>query len=341
MVSEEMYVRINKLRVKPGQKISLKDYDTKYKGKEVTKAQAEELLEQTRKHLAEIQDKLYAHNQYGALIIFQALDAAGKDGAVKHIMSGMNPLGVKVHSFKGPTATELDHDYFWRHYMVLPGRGEIAIHNRSHYENVLVTRVHPEYILKENLPGINKTGDIDRKFWAKRHKQINRLEKNLVQNGTIILKFFLHLSKKEQKKRLLERIDDPTKNWKFDMNDLRERGFWDDYQKIYGEVISETSTDHAPWFIIPADDKWFSRLAIATIIHRQLEELKLHYPVVNEQKLADIQKAKEKMLAEDDNEAQISKKSKKKDGKKSKKLKHQVEKPMPSSNGAVKLPLVN
>ncbi|MEX1241725.1 MAG: polyphosphate kinase 2 family protein [Cyclobacteriaceae bacterium] len=299
MVSEEMYVHINKLRVKPGKKISLSDYDTDYKGKEVTKLQAEELLEKTRKHLAEIQDKLYAHNRHGALIIFQALDAAGKDGAVKHIMSGMNPLGVKVHSFKAPTATELDHDYFWRHYSVLPGRGEIAIHNRSHYENVLVTRVHPEYLLKEQIPGIISIKDVDKKFWTKRYKQINRLEKNLVQNGTIILKFFLHLSRKEQKKRLLERIDDPTKNWKFDMNDLRERGFWDDYQKYYAEVISATSTKYAPWFIIPADDKWYSRLAIASIIYRQLAELKLHYPVVNDLKLADIATAREQLLGED------------------------------------------
>jgi len=299
MVSEEMYVRISKLRVKAGKKISLANYDTDYKGKEVTKSQAEELLEKTRKHLAEIQDKFYAHNRYGALIIFQALDAAGKDGAVKHIMSGMNPLGVKVHSFKAPTATELDHDYFWRHYSVLPGRGEIAIHNRSHYENVLVTRVHPEYVLKEQIPGIITIKDIDKEFWTKRYKQINRIEKNLVQNGTIILKFFLHLSKKEQKKRLLERIDDPTKHWKFDMNDLRERGFWDDYQKYYAEMIGATSTKHAPWFIIPADDKWYSRLAIASIIYRQLLALNLHYPAVNDLKLADIATAREQMLAED------------------------------------------
>jgi len=311
MVSDEMYVRIDKLRVKPGSKISLKDFDTKYKGKEVTKQQAEELLQETRKQLAEIQDKLYAHNRYGALIIFQALDAAGKDGAVKHIMSGMNPLGVKIHSFKAPNATELDHDYFWRHYIVLPGRGEIAIHNRSHYENVLVTRVHPEYLLKEQLPGIQSVKDLDKKFWNSRYKQINRLEKNLAQNGTIILKFFLHLSKKEQKKRLLERIDDPSKNWKFDLNDLRERGFWNDYQNYYSEAISATSTKHAPWFVIPADDKWFSRLAIATIIYRKLSELGLHYPKVNEVKLAELQKARETMLSEPD-EPQSGKPKKKK-----------------------------
>ena len=331
MVSEEMYVHVNKLRVNPGKKISLKDYATKYKGKDVTKQQAEELLEQTRKHLAIIQDKFYAHNQYGALIIFQALDAAGKDGAVKHIMSGMNPLGVKVHSFKAPTATELDHDYFWRHYIVLPGRGEIAIHNRSHYENVLVTRVHPEYLLKEHLPGINTINDIDKKFWTKRYKQINRLEKNLVQNGTIVLKFFLHLSKKEQKKRLLERIDDPTKNWKFDLNDLRERGFWDDYQKYYAEVISATSTKHAPWFIIPADDKWFSRLAIATAIYSQLDKLKLHYPIVDEQKLGELKKAREVMLSEDSDKEPKNPESKKK--KKGKSKKNRMEKAAASNNG--------
>jgi PPK2 family polyphosphate:nucleotide phosphotransferase len=338
MASAEIDVHVNKLRVTPGKKISLKDYETKYKGKEVTRQEAEELLEETRKNLAIIQDKFYAHNRYGALIIFQALDAAGKDGAVKHIMSGMNPLGVKVHSFKAPTATELDHDYFWRHYTVLPGRGEIAIHNRSHYENVLVTRVHPEYLLKEQIPGINSIKDVSKKFWTKRYKQINRLEKNLVQNGTIILKFFLHLSKKEQKKRLLERIDDPTKNWKFDLNDLRERGFWDDYQKFYGEVISATSTKHAPWFVIPADDKWFSRLAIATAIYKQLEKLDLHYPIVSELKLAELQKAREQMLSEHngkDTKPDGEAKSKKKKNKKSK-IAREAKANASSTNGVVK-----
>lgn len=299
MVSEEMYVQLAKLRVNPGEKISLKDYATDYKGKELTKQEGEELLEAGRKHLSEMQDKLYAHNQYGVLIIFQAMDAAGKDGAVKHILSGVNPLGVKIHSFKAPSSHELDHDYLWRHNLTLPARGEIAIHNRSHYENVLVTRVHPEYILKENLPGIDSVDKINDKFWERRFKQINRFEKNVSQNGTAILKFFLHVSKKEQKKRLLSRIDDPSKNWKFELGDLRERGFWDQYQKAYSEAISATTQKHAPWFIIPADNKWYARLCIAAVMYKQLELLDLQYPVVSEKQKQALAQAREQLMNEE------------------------------------------
>jgi PPK2 family polyphosphate:nucleotide phosphotransferase len=206
----------------------------------------------------------------------------------------VNPLGVKIHSFKAPNSLELDHDYLWRHTLALPGRGEIAIHNRSHYENVLVTRVHPEFVLKENLPGINTIEDIDDKFWEKRFKQINRFEKNITQNGTVILKFFLHVSKKEQKKRLLSRIDDPSKNWKFELNDLKERKHWENYQEAYEDAISATSQENAPWFIIPADNKWYARLSIAAVIHKQLQKLDLRYPVVSErQKEALIDARKE------------------------------------------------
>lgn len=256
------------------------------------------MLEIGRKHLAEIQDKLYAHNEHSVLIIFQAMDAAGKDGAVKHIMSGFNPLGVKVYSFKAPNSHELDHDYFWRHSLALPARGEIAIHNRSHYENVLVTKVHPEYILKENIPGIDSLKDIDKDFWEARYKQIRRFEKNRAQNGTLILKFFLNVSKAEQKERFLERINDPSKNWKFSGADLKERGYWDDYQKAYEDAITATSTKYAPWYIIPADNKWFARLAIASIIYRAFDKLDLHYPTVTEAQKAELQKAKAQLLAE-------------------------------------------
>ena len=245
-----------------------------------------------------MQDKLYAHNQYSVLIIFQAMDAAGKDGAVKHIMSGFNPLGVKVYSFKAPNSQELDHDYFWRHELALPARGEIAIHNRSHYENVLVTRVHPEYILKEQIPGIDSLKKIKHDFWTRRFKQIRRFEKNLTDNGMLILKFFLHVSKKEQKRRFLERINDPTKNWKFSLADLKERGFWDLYQKAYMEAIGATSTDYAPWFIIPADDKWFARLAIASVIHHHFDRLYLSYPKVSDAQKAELQRAKQQLLSE-------------------------------------------
>jgi PPK2 family polyphosphate:nucleotide phosphotransferase len=299
MVSEKELIKLRKMKVKPGKKVSLKDYPTDYEGKSLNKQIAEELLEEGRKHLAMVQDKLYAQNRYGVLIIFQAMDAAGKDSAVKHIMSGFNPLGVKVHSFKAPSKNELDHNYLWRHFGAIPARGEIAIHNRSHYENVLVTRVHPEYILSENLPEIKSVDKITDKFWERRFRQIVDFEKTLVQNGTIILKFFLHLSKKEQKKRLLERINDPSKNWKFEFGDLVERGHWDEYQHAYEEAISATSKKNAPWFIIPADDKWYARLAIAAVIYRQFEELNIDYPEVTEEQSADLEKAKIQLMAEE------------------------------------------
>lgn len=228
------------------------------------------------------------------------MDAAGKDGAIKHIMSGFNPIGVKVQSFKAPTAHELDHDYFWRHQLALPPRGEIAIHNRSHYENVLVTKVHPEWILNENIPGIDSIKKIDDKFWEQRYKQIRRFEKNLTDNGMIILKFFLHVSKKEQKKRFLERIEDPNKNWKFSLSDLKERAFWDNYQEAYSQALSATSTEYAPWFVVPADDKWFARLAIAAIITRQFAKLDLSYPTVSQAQKEELQKAKLHLMAEDE-----------------------------------------
>lgn len=296
MVPDEIQEQLKKLRVKPGEKVKLKDYDTKYKGKELDKQQAQELLEAGRKQLAEMQDKLYADNSHAMLIILQAMDAAGKDGAVKHIMSGVNPLGVRVHSFKVPSALELDHDFIWRHYLALPARGEIAIHNRSHYENVLVTRVHPEYVLKENIPGIDRVDQMDDHFWQSRFKQINRFEKNIAKSGTVVLKFFLHLSKGEQRKRLLERIDDPSKNWKFEMGDLRERAHWDAYQKCYEEAITATSTDEAPWFVIPADDKWYARLAIASTIYRYFEKLNISYPHVDDEQRAELEQARQQLL---------------------------------------------
>jgi PPK2 family polyphosphate:nucleotide phosphotransferase len=300
MLTDEKIIQLKELTVKPGKKIKLKDFSTSYKGKTLTKADSELMLENGRKHLAEVQDELYAHNRYSVLIIFQAMDAAGKDGAVKHIMSGFNPLGVKVYSFKAPNSAELDHDYFWRHELALPARGEIAIHNRSHYENVLATRVHPEWILNEHLPGVDTVKRVDEKFWEGRFKQIRRFEKNLTDNGTIILKFFLHVSKREQKKRFLERIEDPTKNWKFSLSDLKERAFWDDYQKAYEEALSATSTETAPWFVIPADDKWYARLAIAGIITRQFAKLKINYPIVSQAQKEELQKAKLQLMSERD-----------------------------------------
>jgi PPK2 family polyphosphate:nucleotide phosphotransferase len=297
--------------VKSGKKLKLKDFPTKYAGDTLNKQEAEKLLEEGRKHLAEVQDKLYAHNRYSVLIILQAMDAAGKDGAVKHIMSGFNPLGVRVYSFKAPNSTELDHDYLWRHQLTLPAHGEIAIHNRSHYENVLVTKVHPEWILNENIPGIDSLKKIDNEFWNKRYKQIRRFEKNLVENGTVIMKFFLHVSKKEQKKRFVERIDDPSKNWKFSLGDLKERAHWDEYQKAYEKALSETATDDAPWFVIPADDKWYARLAIAEIIAEQFSTLKLSYPTVTTAQKEELQKAKIQLMGEENGKEKGKSKSKK------------------------------
>lgn len=284
--------------VKEDSKVKLKDFATSYEGKEINKEEASKLLDESRKQLAKIQDKLYAHNRYSVLIIFQAMDAAGKDGAIKHVMSGFNPQGVQVTSFKHPSAAELDHQYLWRHMVTLPSHGEIAIHNRSHYENVLITRVHPEYILAELLPGIRSVKDIDKKFWDARFKQIRHFERTLAENGMVIIKFFLHVSKKEQKKRFLERIEDPSKNWKFAASDLKERGFWSEYQAAYEDAIENTSRKEAPWYIIPADDKWYARLAVATVILDTLKDLDMHYPKVTEEQQKELQKAKEVLTKE-------------------------------------------
>jgi PPK2 family polyphosphate:nucleotide phosphotransferase len=289
---------LKNLVVKEGKKVSLKKYNTDYETKFVTKEQGEKILSDGLLQLAKMQDMLYAENKHSVLIVLQAMDAAGKDGAIKHVMSGLNPQGVKVASFKTPSSVELDHDYFWRHYKELPGKGEIGIFNRSHYENVLVTRVHPEYILNENIPSIKSIKDIDNKFWEKRYKQINRFEKNLSENGTLILKFFLHVSKDEQKNRFLERIDNPAKNWKFSPADAKERLHWDEYQTAYEEMLSATSTSYAPWHVLPADDKWFTRLCLGAVVLFEFEKLKLKYPKVSEAQLAELQKAKEALLAE-------------------------------------------
>ncbi len=287
-----------KYRIPEGKPVSLKDRPTDDEDKGVTKADGESLLNSDIVQLTNLQQKLYSNNRYSILIVFQAMDAAGKDSVIKHVMSGLNPQGVNVTSFKTPTQQELDHDFLWRHYIALPARGMVGIFNRSHYENVLVTRVHPEYLLKEQLPGVNKPEDIDKSFWERRFKEINHFEKTLVDNGTVILKFHLHVSKKEQKKRFLERIDDPGKNWKFSSADLNERALWKDYRKAYEEMLEQTSRETAPWFTVPADDKWFTRLVIANIIVNELGRLDLHYPVINAQQKIELAKAKEDLLKE-------------------------------------------
>lgn len=298
-ISKEIQKECARCRVEPRSKIYLQDYSTKYQGNDLNKKSSQILLEEGRETLSIFQDKLYAHDQYNVLIVLQAMDAAGKDGVIKHIISGLNPAGVKVASFKTPTSTELDHDYFWRHYIALPARGEIGIFNRSHYENVLVTKVHPEYILNENLPHVKSMDDIDDNFWKQRYEQINRFEKNLYENGTIILKFFLNISRKEQKERFLERIDDKKKNWKFSAGDVKERQFWNEYQKAYEEAISATSQEYAPWFIIPSDQKWWGRLLIASIISLEFDKMNFSYPEATEEQLAQLQEAKKQLLDEE------------------------------------------
>ena len=287
-----------KYKIKAGEEVRLKDWLTDEKDKPLNKQDGEDLLKTDIQKLSDIQEKLYATNRYSVLIVFQAMDAAGKDGVIKHVMSGLNPQGVVVSSFKTPTHQELEHDYLWRHYIALPARGMVGIFNRSHYENVLVTRVHPEYLLNENLPDVTAIKDVDDSFWKKRFKQINQFEKTQVGNGTVILKFFLHLSKKEQKKRFLDRINDPSKNWKFSAGDLKERGLWKEYRKAYEDMLEHTSTDIASWFVVPADDKWFTRIVIANIIVSELVKLDLTYPQLSDQQKKDLDAARKLFLGE-------------------------------------------
>jgi PPK2 family polyphosphate:nucleotide phosphotransferase len=239
--------------------------------------------------LAKQQDVLYAQNTWSLLLIFQAMDAAGKDGTIKHVMSGVNPQGCQVYSFKAPSAEELDHDYLWRCMKALPERGRIGIFNRSYYEEVLITRVHPEILGRQQLPPESKKGDI----WKRRFEEINNFERYLTSNGIAILKFFLNVSKKEQKKRFLERLNRPEKNWKFSLGDAKERGYWDAYMEAYEDAISSTSTKWAPWYIVPADHKWFTRAVVADVIVKKLRSLDLHYPEVSETHREELKKAKD------------------------------------------------
>ncbi|MEH2378173.1 MAG: polyphosphate kinase 2 family protein [Nostoc sp.] len=282
--------------VPPGSKISLKkNYDPAYKTDFHEKTDAAIKLQTDIERLANYQNILYAQNTYALLIIFQAMDAAGKDSTIKHVTSGVNPQGFQVFSFKEPSAEELDHDYLWRTTKALPERGRIGIFNRSYYEEVLVVRVHPEMLNKQQLPHLPE----GKKIWKQRFEEINNFEKYLVNNGVIILKFFLNVSKKEQKKRFLERIESPEKHWKFSDSDVQERAFWDDYMNAYEEVFNYTSTKWAPWYIIPADRKWFTRLTVANIICTKLQELNLQYPTVNEEHRQQLLQAKRILEQED------------------------------------------
>ena len=281
--------------VKPGSQISLvKDYNPGYKCEFHQKGDAVRKLKAGILQLAKYQDILYAQNNYSLLIIFQAMDAAGKDSTIKHVMSGVNPQGCQVFSFKAPSEEELDHDYLWRSMRALPERGRIGIFNRSYYEELLIVRVHPEILKKQQLPSFPK-GD---QIWKQRFEEINNFEKYLVNNGVIILKFFLNVSKSVQRKRFLERIDSPEKNWKFSASDLQERSFWDDYMNAYEEVFNHTSTEFAPWYIVPADRKWFTRLIVADIICQKLQELNLQYPKISEEYKRKLSEAKKALEAE-------------------------------------------
>jgi PPK2 family polyphosphate:nucleotide phosphotransferase len=264
-----------KFQVAAKQKVKLKDWPTRAPSIYADDKDYKKLLADRVKVLSDQQEKLYASGQHAVLLIFQAMDAAGKDGAIKHVMSGINPQGCKVYSFKQPSAEELKHDFLWRTTKVLPERGQIGIFNRSYYEEVLIARVHPSILDGEGLSQALAASD---EFWAERYRSINSLERHLAHNGTVILKFFLHLSKQEQKRRFLARIDDPGKNWKFSSADLKERGYWKDYMKAYEECLSATSTKDAPWFVIPADDKENARLLVSGVLQKTLEGLKLSYP---------------------------------------------------------------
>ncbi len=280
--------------VPPGKKIKLADYDPADTGKFKKKEDALEDLRADIVRLAAYQDKLYAQNTHALLVVVQAMDAAGKDGAIKHVMSGVNPQGCQVYSFKAPSSEELDHDFLWRVNKALPERGRIGIFNRSYYEEVLVVRVHPTILAAQQLP----PKAINKKIWRNRFTDINCYEQYLVRNGIEIVKIFLNVSKKEQKKRFLERIERPEKNWKFSAFDVKERGYWDDYMAAYEDMFRHTSTEHAPWHIIPADNKWFTRAAIADVIVKKLKSMKLDYPVVSEEHKKSLLEAKALLDAE-------------------------------------------
>src|SRR5205809_1662054 len=287
---------VKPFRVSKGTNFRLKDVDpddTLDFTKEADKPRAKEALAMGVTALAELQDKLYAQDKWAVLLIFQAMDAAGKDGAIKHVLSGVNPQGCQVYSFKSPSSDDLDHDYLWRCMKCLPNRGQIGIFNRSYYEEVLVVRVHPEFLTKQKLP----TKLVGKKIWEERFEDIRNFEQYLARNGVVVRKFFLHVSKKEQKRRFLDRIDDPLKNWKFSSNDASERDFWDNYMEAYEEMIQQTATKDAPWYVVPADNKWFTRVIVGSAVIEALASLDLAYPEVDQSKLKELAAAKKKLLS--------------------------------------------
>jgi len=290
------------LIVRPGEKVRLKDRDTgwapheelKKMDKEEVRERADAVLEKNLAELRTAQELLWASDTYSLLIILQGMDAAGKDGIIKHVMSGVNPSGCQVTSFKQPSEEELDHTFLWRQMKALPSRGMIGIFNRSHYEEVLVVKVHPELLGRQKLP-VTK---YDKDFWQGRYDDINNFERHLARNGTLILKFFLHLSKEEQRQRFVDRLDDPDKLWKFSPADIKERDYWDDYVDVFEDMLSNTSTKWAPWYIIPADYKWAARTLVAAIITGSIKQLNLRYPEVSKEKLAQLAQARDRLESE-------------------------------------------
>jgi PPK2 family polyphosphate:nucleotide phosphotransferase len=294
---------IKLFRVPPGKKVRLKDFDPGWAGtkemrelgKDAVKRRAKEYLKQNLEELAEAQELLWADDRYAVLVILQAMDAAGKDGTIKHVMSGVNPQGCQVFSFKKPTHEELDHNFLWRHMVRLPERGRIGIFNRSYYEDVLIVKVHPEILDSQKLP----PGRRDKSFWEDRYEDINAFERHLARNGTLIVKFFLNVSKKEQKQRFLDRLDEPEKHWKFSAADVEERAFWDDYMEAYEDVLNATSTEWAPWHVVPADHKWVTRAVVAGTLTRTIQSLDLRHPTLSAEQQESLGEARKKLLNED------------------------------------------
>ena len=265
---------------------------------ETSEKKKEKELQKIREKLSKVQDKMYAHNKYGVLICLQGMDTAGKDSLIREVFKEFNARGVVVHSFKTPSSNELEHDFLWRHYLALPEKGKFSVFNRTHYENVLITRVHPDYILNENIPNIEKVEDISDEFWANRFESINAFEKHLATNGVIIMKFFLHLSKEEQRQRLLRRLETEKHNWKFSPGDLKERELWDKYQECYEDIMNKTSKEHAPWFIVPADNKETARYIVAKTMLDELSKYEFHYPELEDEVKDNIKMYHDKLSSE-------------------------------------------
>jgi PPK2 family polyphosphate:nucleotide phosphotransferase len=284
-----------RLVVKSGKNFKLKNFDTRLSTDIISKDGAEAVKQYIIEEISKLQDVLYASDKHSVLLVFQARDAAGKDSTVKHVMSGVNPAGCQVISFKSPSSKELDHDFLWRTTVALPEKGNIGIYNRSYYEEVIVTKVHPEIILNQKIADVNTVDDIDDKFWAKRYESIRNFEKHLCNNGFVILKFFLNVSKEEQKNRFIERINNPSKQWKFEYNDINERKYWKEYHAAFEQMIQETATEQAPWHIIPADKKWFMQYAVSQLLLEALTSLDLKYPRLLKKQADMLKKAKEEL----------------------------------------------